>query len=70
MADEADVANDHIEKELAMRISAARRITLVPQSTTCLNCDDPVSGGRRYCSKDCQEDNELRIRQRRMSGER
>jgi hypothetical protein len=69
MADEADVANDHIEMELAMRISAARRIVAVPQSTTCLNCEDPVSGGKRYCSKDCQEDDELRARKRRLSGD-
>ena len=70
MSDEADVANDHMEKELALLITAARTTQALPPSRTCLNCGDPVEGGRRFCSKDCQEDSELRVRQRRASGER
>ena len=69
MADEADVANDHIEMELAMRIKAARRIQPIPKSMSCLNCDEPVAGGLRFCSKDCQVDDEHRVRQLRRSGE-
>ncbi len=67
MADEADLANDHTEKELEQRIAAARRKRPFARLTTCMNCGDPIQTGR-YCSKDCVEDDEARLRHLRRNG--
>lgn len=67
MPDDADLANDHMEKELEQRIAAARREKPMGRPSACVNCGDPIQQGRS-CSKDCAEDDEARIRHLRRNG--
>lgn len=67
MPDEADLANDHLERELEQRILDVQRSKPLPPSTDCLNCGEPVSL-KRYCSKECAEDDEARTRHMRRAG--
>lgn len=57
MADEADLAQDHIEREDAFRkkYRDASKLEVDPTGE-CLNCYEPVGYGARWCDKDCQED--------------
>ena len=67
MSDEADDANDHIEREMAQRILAARRVRPAPKSTHCLNCGEPIKAGR-YCGIECKEDDEARLKHLKRAG--
>lgn len=67
--DEIDVANDHIERELAQSLAAVRAAKPAPVYRHCLNCGEPVSG-RAYCSAECAEDGEHRARQNKRAGVR
>ncbi len=58
MADEADKANDHMERELAIRIKAARSVKAVETTGHCFFCGEDVGAGVRFCSKDCADDYE------------
>ena len=66
--DEADLANDHLQRELEQRILDVQRAKPLPPSTECLNCGETVTLGRRYCSKDCAEDDEARTRHMKRAG--
>ena len=68
MPDEADLANDHLERELEQRILDVQRAKPLPPAIECLNCGETVKTGRRYCDDACREDAELRDRQQRRSG--
>lgn len=67
MSDIIDDANDHVERELALRIQAARGV-VHQHSPECLNCGDPSLPGSSYCCKDCRDDDEKRKRQLRIQG--
>jgi RNA polymerase-binding transcription factor DksA len=41
--DEIDMANDHIERELAQSLAAARAVKPTPVYLHCLNCGEPVT---------------------------
>ena len=57
MADEADLAQAHLEAEDIIRKKYTRRPVMEAEATgECLNCYEPVSLGIRWCDKDCQDD--------------
>lgn len=66
MADEADLAQDHIEKELS-RSMARRRPSLVPTGQ-CFNCGEEVTGQACFCDADCRDDYERRARSSGLRG--
>ena len=58
MADEADMAQAHMEREEEMR-RRLRESCPPPEKiyhTECNWCGDPTEDGARYCSKDCASD--------------
>ena len=57
MADDADLAQEHLEIENALRkkYRSANKLEAEPTGE-CLNCYEPVPFGARWCDKDCQED--------------
>lgn len=67
MSDIIDDANERAERELAMRIQAARGV-VHDHSPVCLNCGDPSQLGSSYCCKECRDDDEARKRQMRRQG--
>ena len=69
MADEADKAADHIERELSARIAAARGRPSLKATTYCTNdCGEKAQPGGRFCSSDCARDAEHRLKMRKISG--
>lgn len=55
--DEVDVANDYAERYVAAGVAAVVNQAPVAVATgVCLECDEPVEPGRRWCSKDCATD--------------
>lgn len=56
MADEADKAEEHMERELAMRIRAASQAKPIQTTGHCLFCGEDVVDGVRFCSTDCAGD--------------
>lgn len=63
MADEADLAQSHLEAEDVIRRKYAKKPALEAEPTgECLNCYEPVPFGARWCDKDCQEDWQKRRR--------
>ncbi len=67
MSDIIDDANDHLEKELALRIKAARGKE-TQHSDTCINCGDPSKVGSSFCCKDCRDDHEQRLKMLKRQG--
>jgi hypothetical protein len=60
MADEADVANDHIQKTLDLTMRSIN--TDVPKNDTgeCIWCNEPIEDdGRRWCSTECRNEHQL-----------
>ena len=66
--DEADAAQDQIDKTLSLEIERARvSFSRVPVGK-CLNCGEALDDGRRYCEEDCRKQFSLRERLRRIMG--
>ena len=60
MADEADVANDHVQKTLDLTMRSIN--TDVPKNDTgeCIWCSEPIKDdGRRWCSTECRNEHQL-----------
>mgnify|MGYP003680155125 FL=1 len=61
MADEADVANDHVQKTLDLTMRSVN--TNVPKNDTgeCIWCGSAIKekDGRRWCSLECRQDHQL-----------
>ena len=57
MPDEVDLANDHIEREMAIRLKHRRPFNLVPRGS-CHNCDGLVKPAHLFCDADCRDDYE------------
>ena len=55
MADDADNAAEHIERDLAYRLSIRKEVPR-PTNGHCLYCDEPVEVNVRFCCKDCCKD--------------
>lgn len=64
MADEADLAADTIEQELAIRMRERR--PMLKAIGQCHNCEDPLGHGI-FCDALCREDFERREDARRRS---
>lgn len=60
--DEADIAQDHIKKTLALQIAQARVPFSRKHIGECLNCGERLTDGRRYCDEDCRADSKRRER--------
>lgn len=59
--DEVDRAND--TAQMFLDIALRQRKPPAPEPTGyCLNCDEPLDGGRRWCDQDCCLDWERRER--------
>jgi hypothetical protein len=65
--DEADLANDHIEKEMALRLKTMRHATL-PFKGTCYDCDEELQAPKRFCDADCRDMYERRVAAARRNG--
>lgn len=71
MSDVIDDANDNRDRELEMRITAARGRAELPPPLECDNgCGERPRAGSRYCSADCLEDHSIRRRIERRLGVR
>ncbi len=68
MSDIIDDANDHLERELELRIRAARGVVVHNHSADCLNCGEPSLPGSSYCCKECRDDDEKRKAQIKRQG--
>lgn len=54
MADEADIAQENIERDLALLLR--RRLPQGPAATgECLWCGEPLDAGRRWCDAECRD---------------
>ena len=63
MADEADLAQSHLEAEERIRKKYSKKPSLEAEPTgECLNCFEPLELGERWCNSDCRQDWELRRR--------
>ncbi len=63
MSDEADLAQEHIEAEQAMRRRYAKPAQKEFEETgLCLNCAQPVAPTNRWCDKDCMQDHTNRMK--------
>lgn len=73
MADEADLANEQTERMLEALLGNERRkasVQVAPRADgTCFNdCGDPARTGAAFCSKECAEDVEKRMKLTGLSG--
>jgi len=61
MADEADIANDHMQKTLDLTMRSVN--TEVPKNDTgeCIWCGSAIKekDARRWCSLECRQDHQL-----------
>ena len=73
MSDDADLAGDRQERELAARIDAAAQQAAIdamkPLPVYCLNgCGEKARERSRWCSSECCEEADMRERVRRKQG--
>lgn len=69
MADEADLAFDAEQWNLAQAVSARPRYSpALKRAGYCCNCDSPDVGLRLFCDRDCAMDWEYQDRLRRKLG--
>ena len=62
MADIADLAQEHIEREAHLVIAAGRKPVGIRANGVCHNCDATVTTGLLFCDSDCRDDWQLRSR--------
>ena len=61
--DEADMTQERMEKELALRLKVRRPV--LPQTGHCHNCDDGLENGSLlFCNSDCRDDWQKRQKNR------
>jgi hypothetical protein len=72
MADEADVANDNTERILESLLKNGRQASVQLKARadgTCFNdCGDLAMSGAAFCSKECAEDVEKRMKLTGLAG--
>jgi predicted nucleic acid-binding Zn ribbon protein len=56
VADEADLAQQHMETEAAMRARERKKPVLPPATGQCLYCGESVAPAIHFCSTDCRQD--------------
>jgi len=56
VADEIDVANDEVQKQLDATMRSVD--TRVPKNSTgkCMWCSEPIKDERRWCSPECRDE--------------
>lgn len=60
--DEIDIAGEHIEKALAYGIAAASKPRFTVLATgACLECEEPLAEGVRWCSGSCRDQWQSRV---------
>ncbi len=59
MSDEADVANDNIERNRMAAIEACRRQPTLPAKGSCWFCEETLPPNHKFCDSDCASDYEL-----------
>lgn len=61
MADEADMANDEVERHLERTLKAVNTEIPTNDSDACIWCGETIKekDGRRWCSVDCRNEHEL-----------
>lgn len=55
MSDEADRADDQIERQLQTSLSY-RKPEGPPPCGHCYNCGEPLHDDRRWCDRECEQD--------------
>jgi hypothetical protein len=61
MSDDADMAQDQMDREQELRRKYRPIVTIeVHSNGECLNCFEPLPMNIRWCNKDCQDDWEKR----------
>lgn len=55
MADEADVANDHLQKITDAAIASINTTIPINLTGECIWCGEAVPDDRRWCSADCRD---------------
>jgi hypothetical protein len=73
MADEADLANENADRMLESILKNGRQqvenqIKPRPDGTCFNDCGDPAMHGAAFCSKECAEDVEKRMKLEGLSG--
>lgn len=60
MADEADLANDELERQLNATLSNVNTDTPENDTGKCIWCDSPIKekDGRRWCSIECRDEHQ------------
>jgi len=53
VADEADMAQDNIERDLDINIAARRAVLNGPGSEECIDCEEPIPPARRKAVPNC-----------------
>ncbi|MFN4003333.1 MAG: hypothetical protein ACK4MJ_12285 [Hylemonella sp.] len=57
MADDADLTDAHLEREMQMRLAALRRRQqALPYSGQCYWCGEDVAPPKRWCDADCRDE--------------
>lgn len=72
MADECDIANDRAQAELENRIAEFRwqlgHAVSAFEIGRCRNCNDKTDDSRAYCTTECRDDHQARIRMEKRRG--
>jgi RNA polymerase-binding transcription factor DksA len=58
VADEADMANDQVQKALDATMKTLNTKIKENDSGKCIWCGDPVKDKRRWCSAECRDEQE------------
>jgi hypothetical protein len=59
--DDADIAQDRIDADLAYRLAQRKPVPSLPPSETCRNCERPLPVERQacgYCDEECRDEDE------------
>jgi len=70
--DECDIANDRAQAELENRIAEFRwqlgHAVSAFEIGRCRNCNDKTDDSRAYCTTECRDDHQARIRMEKRRG--
>jgi hypothetical protein len=56
VADEADIADEAIERTLATSLRLVRAAPVLGARGTCLSCEASLGNDARWCDADCRDD--------------
>lgn len=58
MADEADIANDRVQKTLDLTMRTVNTKIKDNDTGLCIWCGEPIHDKRRWCSVECRDEQE------------